>query len=111
MEIPTYKAPDGAWYDSPEEYFWMEILGGCGCGTSDILAEEAWAVFDYFAKKEYVAGFFDDNGKREILAHWMSSKDEFFEHGGSVYGTWLTEKGRDLYLKLSKDIETLKENN
>jgi hypothetical protein len=101
MNEPTYEAPNGVWYDSPEQYMFLDILGGCGCGLSDEIAERAFQVLNYFSmdhKDRTNSLFSDDNDEalsNEILAHWLDSK-ELIEHGSSIYGSWLTKKGEDL---------------
>ena len=42
---------DVSW-DSVSEWFFCEVLGGCGCGTSDEIAEHAWTVFTLIAAKK-----------------------------------------------------------
>lgn len=96
MDITEYEAPDGCHYKSPSEYLWIAILGGCGCGSGDLpyraaevlrnfgrehLSKERWSVYD--------------DAANEVLAHWLDSKG-LIEHGGSVNGSWLTDKGEEL---------------
>lgn len=110
MEIPTYEAPDGAMYDSPEMYFWTGVLGGCGCGTSDELAEMAYKLLEHFGTphEERTFQFYkdDDHLAYEAIAHWIDHK-ELIEHGSSVYGSWLSEKGKELLAVLKKAKEDL----
>lgn len=103
----TYEAPGGAWYESPEQYLFLEIMGGCGCGLSDEIAEKAYEVFKHFGTPhaERNVKFFteDESMVLETLAHWLNSKD-LIEHGGSVYGSWLTKKGEEL-VKILKEAK------
>lgn len=95
-----YIDQNGVSYESPIQWLWIDILGGCGCGTSDRLAKRAWKVLSYFASD------WDEREKNnysvhttladELLAHWLTHKG-LLEHGGSVGGSWLTEEGKNVY--------------
>lgn len=104
---PNYEAPDGCWYDSPEEYLWIGILGGCGCGEPDSLAEMAYKLLEHFGTPhmERTFNFYegDDHLTYEVIAHWLAEK-EVTEHGGSIYGSWLSEKGKEI-LKTIKEAK------
>lgn len=91
-----YEAPDGCWYESPAEYLWIGILGGCGCGSSD-LPNIAVEVLRNFGREHMSKNRFSvyDKSEYEVIAHWLDSK-ELIEHGSSVNGSWLTEKGKEL---------------
>ena len=99
---PTYEAPDGCWYDSPAEYIWIGILGGCGCGSGD-LPDRAVEVLKNFGREHLSKERWSvyDDPTNEVLAHWLDSK-ELIEHGGSIGGSWLTDKGKEL-LKLVEE--------
>lgn len=92
--------------------FFVEAFGFCGCGclsmsikfVRDILncyeddEEEGWyAPHLKLDKAKEVCG--NDN-ITDFMLHWLDT-EELTEHGGSVYGSWLTEKGKALrdYLK------------
>ena len=80
-------------------WFWTEVLGGCGCGNSDELADRAVALLGYFATPHDERDTKDNpynNEVLEVLAHWMDSK-ELIEHGGGVGGSWLTARGQQAY--------------
>lgn len=91
-----YEAPDGLWYGSPEEYLWIGILGGCGCGSGD-LPEQAYEVLKNFGREHLSKERFSvyDKPEHEVIAHWLDNK-ELIEHGGSIGGSWLTDRGREL---------------
>lgn len=99
-----YIDQNGVSYESPIQWLWIDILGGCGCGTSDRLAKRAWKVLSYFASD------WDEREKNnysvytipadELLAHWLTHKN-LLEHGGSVGGSWLTEEGKKVYKIIS----------
>lgn len=100
-----YEAPDGCWYESPAGYLWIGILGGCGCGSGD-LPDLALEVLENFGKEHLDKDRFSvyDKPEYEVLAHWLDNK-ELIEHGGSVGGSWLTYKGKEL-LELLKSTQS-----
>ena len=92
-----YIDQDGTSWNSPEDWLWIGILGGCGCGNSYELSELVLKVLELFATEHEKREFsvYDDL-KYEIIAHWLDSKD-LIEHGTSINGSWLTEKGESIY--------------
>lgn len=92
-----YEDQDGCHWDSVSSWFWGGVLGGCGCGSSEELGEMAVKLLKHFATPhmERKLDLYDSEAY-EILAHWMSEKD-LIEHGTSVGGSWLTEKGEEVY--------------
>lgn len=90
--------------------FFVEAFGFCGCGclymsikfTRDILNcyedEEDWCSPHLnLDKAKEVCG--NDN-ITDFILHWLDFC-ELTDHGSSVYGSWLTDKGKALrgYLK------------
>jgi hypothetical protein len=90
--------------------FFIEAFDFCGCGclsmsikfVRDILNcyedEEGWgAPHLILDKAKEVCG--NDN-ITDFVLHWLDTV-ELTEHGSSVYGSWLTDKGKALrgYLK------------
>lgn len=92
--------------------FFVEAFGFCGCGSlsmsikfvRDILncyeddEEEGWyAPHLILDKAKEVCG--NDN-ITDFMLHWLDTV-ELTNHGSSVYGSWLEEKGKALrdYLK------------
>ena len=87
-------------YDSPAEALYYHIMKGCGCGNGDEIALRAWEIFTEIAEKR------EDRYKviyksmyNQTIAQWFDSLD-LIEHGGSVGGSWLSEKGENLYKEL-----------
>lgn len=98
----SYIDQDGVSHDMPETWLWS-ILGGCGCGSSDHLSDRAWEVLSHFGEeiKERDFNFIYDNELNETLAHWLDSF-ELIEHGSGIAGSWLTEKGKEVYQSITK---------
>ena len=96
--------------------FFIEAFDFCGCGclsmsikfVRDILNsykdEEGWSAPHLnFDKAKEVCG--NDN-ITDFVLHWLDTV-ELTEHGSSVYGSWLTDKGKALrdYLKKIEEEE------
>lgn len=97
-----YVDQDGCWWDSPADWLWIGILGACGCGSREYISALAVEVLTYFATDfdKRTGRIYDDaNPSKEILAHWMDSKD-LIEHGTSINGSWLNETGKQVYAAL-----------
>lgn len=97
--------------------FFGEAFGFCGCGclsmsikfVRDVLncyedrEEDNLSPYLKLDKAKEVCG--NDN-ITDFILHWLDSV-ELTEHGSSVYGSWLTEKGEALrdYLKKVEEGE------
>jgi hypothetical protein len=104
----VYVTPDGSYYNTPQEAQYFHVLDLCGCGDPyEVHAfliecakcfdrgngDEDWykcggvdAIQKLVAEKPDVAA--------EFIAHFLDQRG-LTEHGGSVYGSWMTEEGRD----------------
>jgi len=105
-----YKAENGVGYDSPKQYFGIEVMGFCGC-ASDYLIDVTWNIINglYLAKKNDESWFYDYEGKKEdytslqeCILFILDSK-EIIEHGSSIRGSWLTDKGFAIIDKIIKE--------
>lgn len=94
--------PDGCHYDSEQEamYFSLKASCGCGnpCGVHGFLIQclrqfetDAWPKPGVEGIKKVLLEHPDIAA--EFIAHYLSSED-FTEHGGSVYGSWITDRGK-----------------
>lgn len=88
--------------DERAEKYWIEELGFCGCyGESFVfffqVLDEIWqknkANEVYFYRYKETSDL--EQGFQELCLMIMD-KDQLTEHGSSVRGSWLTEKGRKL---------------
>ena len=84
----------GCHWDDPADWFFVDILGGCGCGTTSV-PERAVSLLEYFAT-DHMQRTYKMDLTDEVIAHWFDSHD-LIEHGTSIYGSWLTDKGREIY--------------
>lgn len=106
-DIDDYIDQDGCSYDTPAEWLWTEIMGGCGCGSADAFGKRAIKLLEHFStpheERDYSIW---DNDFYELMAHWFNSL-ELIEHGSIVTGSWLTEKGEQIYeaIKQADDKE------
>lgn len=97
--------PDGCHYETQQEAMYSS-LGLCGCGSPEEVHElivSSLAAFD----RDSLGYKCETSGVKlieelvkskpdvaaEFIAHFLS-KEELTEHGGSVYGSWLTERGK-----------------
>jgi hypothetical protein len=93
----NYIDQDGVAWSSPQEWFFIDILGGCGCGRSATFATEAVDLLRYFGDAAQKPKKLDE--RSELLAHWFDSRD-LIEHGTVIGGSWLTEKGKQVLAAL-----------
>lgn len=98
-----YIDQDGCSWSSPNDWLWSGILGGCGCGSSEEFGELTFKVLEFFSipimeRTRYIY----DTPIEEVIAHWLTDKG-IIEHGTSIGGSWLTEKGEEVY----KSIKSL----
>jgi hypothetical protein len=84
---------DGVSHDCPEEWFWIAILGGCGCGSSEEFANKAVELLTYFSSDDKDYHTLDNF--TELMAHWFHGAD-LIEHGSNIRGSWLTDKGKQI---------------
>jgi len=92
------------YFESKEDFLWIYVLGGCGCGSAEEISKIAWKVFEEFGKphEERTLKIYEKI-EYEIIAHWLDDK-KLTEHGTSVCGSWLSDSGRKLYETLLKPI-------
>lgn len=87
---------DGVFHESPSQWLFVSVLGGCGCGSSDSFAEEAVGLLrDFGADHDARTIRVYDDRFHELLAHWFDHAG-LIEHGTSIAYPWLTPKGKDV---------------
>lgn len=95
-----YIDQDGISWDSPKGWLWIGVLGGCGCGSTEELEDLAFSLLEDFSYSgddwdKRKLNIYDDLAL-EVLAHWMDDAG-LTEHGTSISGSWLTDKGEQVY--------------
>jgi hypothetical protein len=91
---------DDCHYDSKAEAMYFGQLELCGCGNPDDvhrLIIECSKMFEG-DKKKGIDGIMElvksePKVASEFIAHFLEQKN-LTEHGGSVYGSWLTDRGK-----------------
>lgn len=77
-------------------------LGICGCG----IPEEAYqAVLDMLKRAEDRKNgklILDNNNPHELFMAYILDHLGLLEHGSSIYGAWLTDKGKKMLEALEK---------
>lgn len=112
--------PDGWDYDNLGDYIMTGLLGFCGCGMPeealkwlrDCLSDvEHRSNVEWKQEPPVYQGRIHarmeplPRGVEYLLWYWMDSL-QLIEHGGSVGGSWLTERGTHLLRRLeAMDID------
>jgi len=102
-----YKDQDGISHESPEDWLWS-FLGGCGCGSHDEILARVRTVFHLFGTDYRERGGWSiyDDLTDELIAHWLDHAG-LIEHGSGIGGSWLTDKGHQVYNSLKALGEVL----
>jgi hypothetical protein len=93
----SYKDQDGVSWGSPKQWLWIGFLGGCGCGSSDDFAEEAFKLLEHYntPHEARTLEIYEDRFY-ELMAHWFDTVG-LTDHGRSVSSAWLSDKGKQIY--------------
>lgn len=95
-----YIDKNGLSWDSPDEWVVMDLCGLCGCGD-DSIKEDIIKVLIAIADRHDRDWPDDweqpikDEKYYELILHILTNAD-LLEHGGSVYGSWPTDKGEEV---------------
>ena len=97
--------------------FFVEAFNFCGCGCLSMSVKFVRDILNCFEDREEdnLSPYLNLNKAKEVcgndnitdfMLHWLDSV-ELTEHGSSVYGSWLTDKGKALrdYLKKIEEEE------
>jgi len=97
--------PDGCHYDTEAEAMYFGQTVGCGCGNPEEVHQFLINCSSAFDRDEKGWGYHSgiDEIKdvissnldicAEFIGHYLNDA-HIAEHGGSVFGSWLTERGK-----------------
>ena len=102
-----FTAPDGCEHDSLESAVWVGVFGFCSCGNPEYDMRRILRIMQILIDRslEGFAELCDEHNCNQIYLYWLD-KEDFTEHGSSIYGSWLTDKGKALYSALWDILET-----
>lgn len=105
--------PDnGVSYSSKSEFLEIEILGFCGCGAPHTALE---FLRDILKLIDAGKGYGDEikkllpNDGVYFFVFYMLSDKKLTEHGSSIGGCWLSDKGKELLADIEWCIENERE--
>lgn len=100
---------------NPVQSFWHDVLGFCDCGEPESALEFMRDVLIAIRDRHAVAG--SDNDAHTAAAEkinqllpgmigltylYVLTTYDLIEHGGSVYGSWLTDEGHEILEMLER---------
>lgn len=90
-------APDECVHDSLESAVWVGVFGFCSCGNPEYEMQRILRVIQILTApiQERNTELYDESNGYQIYLYLLDSLG-FTEHGSSVYGSWLTDKGKAL---------------
>ena len=84
-------------YNVTDKYELLHELGICGCGMPD---ETYKAVFEMLKRARDKGKLIESDSPYELFMAYTLDHLELLEHGSSIYGSWLTEKGEKMIAAL-----------
>lgn len=108
---------EGTLFESPRSLLLSSSadgLGWCGCGVPDTVLDlvrryletTAWANEDWNTRHDF-RGRIERAAMSEdawLLLEYVCDRADWTEHGGSVGGAWLTDKGREALAILQQPL-------
>lgn len=79
------------------------LLGICGCGRPEIVLENIYDILEKISHKNDEGNEFDlydwaDEDWRNLLILYVLDEAGLTSHGSSVYGSWISDLGKDFLL-------------
>lgn len=109
MKMEYHDKETDCWFPNYREYIWSHMLGFCGCS-----GESETYTFQIL-KKIYDESLKEDGSYyyeyKDVSDHWLAlqelilmilDKADLTEHGSSVRGCWLTDKGKEVCKKIDE---------
>jgi hypothetical protein len=112
--------PDDCHYATRTAAFYYGVLKFCGCGNPEeelVFLRKVLEAYDacktgmeqgeWVAKREDIEACFGGNDDFwRHYVYWLAALD-LTEHGGSVFGAWLSDEGRRVLelLRLAEDMD------
>lgn len=104
--------PDGCHHNTEAEAMYYDQTGLCGCGCPEdvhkflidcmsAIRDDSDSIIDYKKVMEIITA--DPETVAEFVLHFLDSR-ELTEHGSSVYGSWLTDRGKQ-FLEIGPMVE------
>lgn len=95
--------PNECHYETEAEAFYFDQIGLCGCGNPEDVhkflldclssGKDDSNIIDYKKVEKLVSE--NTETVAQFVLHFLD-KVSLTEHGGSVYGSWLTERGKQV---------------
>lgn len=83
-------------FKTTKMYDLIHELGICGCGCPKEAYEAVHKMLIMYMAPDYTK----INDPHELFMAYTLDNLEFLEHGSSIYGAWLTDKGKGLLAAL-----------
>lgn len=97
----SYVCEDGCYHEDATDYYQVKEFGFCGCymptenlklirdGLNHLKTR---SEYEYEEQIKRAVEIFGNESSYAFFLYWVD-KEELTEHGGSVWGSWLSEKG------------------
>lgn len=104
--------PDDCHYETEQEAMYYSLKASCGCGDPSGVHDFLVGCLRQFETDEWPKPGLEGIKKlllanpdtaAEFIAHYLSSED-FIEHGCSVKGSWITDRGKQ-FLEVGPMVE------
>lgn len=95
QEGSRYVEESGQEWEYKYEYIWCSVFGFCGCGFPEDGFMDVFNVLDRKHGKQEWDEAKDGSRLTHFILYWLD-KEGYAEHGSSIGGCWLTEKGEEL---------------
>lgn len=95
-----YIDQDSCSWDNIQDWIMIGVFGLCGCGHSVDIGDDVINIIISLGNKKFQEKAWDDKYE-ELILHLLDSKG-LTEHGSTVYGSWLTDEGKNILSIIKK---------